>query len=76
MIKLTSLIKKIRGFLPCAAGTVYIRYESYFRLTNITKFDKIFFSIIQYLRCLFLINRNIFHRLRLAIALAIPAWNE
>ena len=33
-------------------------------------------SIFQDWRCLFFINMNIFHHLKLEIALAIPASNE
>ena len=49
---------------------------------NITKFNKIFFvrcivnPIMQYWRCLFVIDIHIFRHLKLEIASAIPASND
>ena len=60
---------------------IIIRFQACFNI-KITKFDKIVFGgcvgnpIIQYLRCLFFININIFCHLKLEIATAIPVSNE
>ena len=61
-------------------GQYIIRFQTINK--NITEFDKIVFGrcvvnpIIQYWTCLFFTNINIFHHLKLEIALAIPDQND
>ena len=77
------LILDQRRINPCRTTAGYIRFQADFKPSNMSlKMDNMvcgrcpISQIIQFKRCLFSKNINIFHHLKLEIALAIPASND
>ena len=68
---------------PCAAGTVYMRFQTSFssnknaiEIHRIVRDRCTVNERIQFCRCLFFINGHIFRHLKLEFTFAVPALNE